>query len=169
LKDGKAMDSDVRCSPEPPVKSRPFQFSLATLFLLLLLASLAGGICFALPEGIAAAVVLFLIPCIPAMLLTCALTGAGYLRTFSIGAMFPTLMTMVVFVALFNGPPLATSQAYMIASEPNAKERTLENWREWAFAMGIASRPAAVASWAAGLLTGLSCIGARWAITRKRS
>jgi hypothetical protein len=160
------MNSDLPTSLQSSATARPFQFSLATVFLLFVLVSLAGGICFALPEGIAAGLVIFLVPAIPAMLLTSAIVSSGYGRTFSIGAMFPTVMVLPILIVFIVAPLLGATEKFVLPGDPNATEQTLENWRAIAGAMGIAVRPPAVASWAAALLTGLFCVAIRWAVRR---
>ena len=118
------MDTARQPSSELSLNPRPFQFSLATVFVLFVLVSLAGGICFALPEGIAAGAVLFLIPTVPALLLTGAMVSSGYWRTFSIGAIFPTVMVLPVLVALIIGPILSSTEAYVLPGNPNATAKS---------------------------------------------
>jgi hypothetical protein len=159
------MNSDLPTSLHSSATSRPFQFSLATVFVLFVLVSLTGGICFAMPDGIAAGVVIFLIPTIPAMLLTGAMAGSGYWRTFSIGAMFPAIMAMPILIIFVVDVLLSATEKVFMSGD---SKQALEIWRDLASVLGISLRPPAVASWAAAMLTGLLCVATCWAVTRKR-
>ena len=81
-------------SIQRPTKRRPFQFSLRSLFAITTLLAVMLSLLFASPGWVRLFSSLFWGTAYPAVLTTVLVYGKGYLRTFCLGALFPSAWAM---------------------------------------------------------------------------
>ena len=132
----------------------PMQFSLRTMFVLTACVAVACTVLFAVPDPLAVPLLLALTIAVPAVLATFVIYGRGYLRTFCIGALFPTA-TALYASAWFLGFCLLdadVSDWYELATEDAA----------------VVYRWYAGISWVLAVVIGLICVGARWLVAGKK-
>jgi hypothetical protein len=102
------MNQQDGAAPRRQAEARPFQFTLRTMFIVTTAVAVAlGGLSTPL-RGVQGATLLYLALVAPMMATIGLIYGRGYMRTFSIGAMFPAglvLFYAFVFVMDDIGPP----------------------------------------------------------------
>lgn len=126
----------------------PFQYSLRTMFIVMTVLAVALSGIFAGPPWLSMLTGLFL-GVAAAMVLTIALIyGRGYVRTFSIGALFPAGLTLIGLL------PVLTQPLYYIWDSPDRPDRDAP------FYVGISVLLAGVMIVAMGLIA----MGMRWMI-----
>jgi hypothetical protein len=154
------MDSRLEKSPVDP---RPFQFSLATMFVITAAFAIFLMICFTLPEPWSGAAWLVLTIAAPPVLAVIIKFGPGGLSAFSIGAIVPTGMSLVGLVIDKQWEfvlPRSTGYVLMPSSYGD-RWAILMNWIAGATHIGSTWRPIALTSWAAALVVGLLCVVVR--------
>ncbi len=146
-----SMMSTNQDSPESQTGIPPrFQFGLGTLFWVTTVTAIAFSLLFRVPAVVAIPVMLFISAALlPAMWTTVIIYGRGYQRTFSIGAMFPAgiLMLLALLAILDHG------MSFSRWDSPNEDEF-------WV-------RLVLFGFWASSLLVGGACMGLRWLVERR--
>lgn len=156
---------------EPPERrsaGRPFQFSLATLFVLTTALAVGFGVCFAVPASFAGVFVFILILILPAVAVVAMKYGTGSLPSFCIGALFPLSMCLA---GLLFDPTLRSllnrmQGHYGLSQEPHAWQ-AIGDWLVIVAVMGNDWRAMAVTSWFVAALVGLICVGVRRYLERR--
>jgi hypothetical protein len=157
------MHSDLPESSEYSPKPRPFQFSLATMFVMTTAFALVLAICFTLPDPWSGAIWLVLTVATPPVLAVVIRFGPGRLAAFSIGAVVPTSMSLAGLVLNKEWEALPRSSGYVNGD----RLVVLGNWIMGTARIGALWRPIALSSWDAAILVGLLSVGVRRLVQRR--
>ena len=143
-----------------PQPGRPWQYSLKALFLITLGLAVALAVVVSFPNVIAVPVLLCLAIAIPAFLTAVAVYGAGYQRTFAIGALFPT-GTLLYTTAWLMGVSLL--------EPPSIDLDSLEGWLAFFDHVGVTYRVYAGSVWLLAVAIGWMAVAVRYHLeTRTR-
>ena len=136
-------------NPTPPRPSRPWQYSLKTLFLITLGLAVALAIVVSFPSAIAVPVLICLAIALPAFLTMVAIYGSGYQRAFAFGALFPTC-TLLYATGWLVGLTLVQGEL-----------SDLEDWLEFFEDTTPAYRVCAGSAWLLAVAIGWMAVGVR--------
>ncbi len=159
------MDSEPPVSAEPSQKLRPFQFSLATMFVITAAFAIVLAICFTVPDPWSGGAFLLLICAFPVALFVAIKYGSGTVAVFSTGAIVPTAVCLIGLMLDRRWPMLLDSYH---ASPAMDRVVQLVDWLREEARIGSNWRPMAVTCWAAGVVIGVVCIGVRQFVQRGR-
>ena len=140
---------------------QPWQYSMKTLLLVTAGTAMALAILVSFPNPIAVPVLICLTIAIPAILCIVAIYGSGYQRTFCIGALFPTGITLyatgwMMGLSLIEAPSVSDLD-------------TLEQWLEFFDEVGAPYRVYVGAAWLLAMIIGsLAVVLRRHLETRAR-
>jgi hypothetical protein len=148
---------EIKAGPTKP-GGAPFQYSLRTMLAVTAFLAVSCSLLFASPGWVRVAGALCLTLILPAMLTVLLVYGRGYVRTFCIGAVFPsgiTLLSTAVILAYIT---------FAIAFN------TARIWQALGTLEDVGYSPAIFVgiSWGLSVLVGLIGVGVRWSIEGPR-
>jgi hypothetical protein len=156
------VDLNSPRSEESSAKARPFQFNLATMFVITAAFAIILMICFTLPDPWSGAAWLILTIATPPVLAVIIKFGPGGLAAFCIGAIVPTGMSLAGMLLRKDWQSATPYPGYGWPSvQMGSRLALLGNWIEETSRIGAAWRPIAVSSFAAAILIGLLCVVVR--------
>jgi hypothetical protein len=158
------MNSASPVSADPSPTPRPFQFSLATMFVITAAFAIFLMLCFTLPDPWSGAAWLVLTIATPPVLAVIIKFGPGGLAAFSIGAIVPTSMSLAGLVLNREWESLPRTAGYASWPAPGLlsdRFAVLGNWIVGTARIGALWRPIALTSLVAAIVVGLLCVGAR--------
>lgn len=136
----------------------PIRFGLGTLLVFTVIVSAALAVLVVLPEFISVPVTICLAVVVPAVVLTVAIYGRGYFRTFCMGALFPMGLLLyttgwVLGLSLVNPPGVGDLDS-------------LASWLKFFDKFGGPYRIYTGCSWILAVLVGMACVVVRRLLNR---
>lgn len=144
------MPAEEERPDRPAEASAVAQFSLRSIFVVTTVAAIVLTLLFQVPDPLAVPVLLFATIAFPAVLVTILIYGSGYQRTFSIGALFPLTILLLLLVFAQSGV-FASSALTLPFDEP------------------VLFRTSVGAFWLSSVVIGLLCVATRWELERDRA
>ncbi len=138
-----------------PDKNTQFQFSVLGLLLFTLAVACSLALLVVAPAMIAVPGIIFLAVAVPAVLTVGIVHGHGAMRTFCIGALFPTGALLY-----------CSSWMFVLALVEPDEFASFSDWLEFSENVGHPFRVYAGTAWILSVIVGCICVGARRLLQR---